>query len=74
MAKSLNGRWYSKTDPAVSLAIEKTYKKGYVTGFKYTTYPHKNGNRIVHEKFRAEYKEIEAGYTRTPLPLREKHL
>jgi hypothetical protein len=62
MAKSLNGRWYSITDPAVSLFIDKTYKKGYVTGFKYRKL--KDGGEI-HAQYKGTYEELQTYYTRT---------
>lgn len=34
--ETLNGYWVKKDDPSVTIYVERVFKKGYVTGFKYT--------------------------------------
>ena len=62
MPSLYNGRWKSKTDPTVTLVIEKTYKKGYVTGFSYCTLP---DGRRVHGKVKLTFSEIEQDFRRS---------
>ncbi|UYL93917.1 hypothetical protein PK21_gp74 [Geobacillus phage vB_GthS_PK2.1] len=59
MAK-LNGYWTSKTDPNVTVYVEKVYKKGYVTGFKYKKMPFGE----VHSRFKATFDELLKQYER----------
>ncbi|AQY55094.1 hypothetical protein [Geobacillus phage TP-84] len=59
MAK-LNGYWISKTDPNVTVYVEKVYKKGYVTGFKYM----KVADGEIHSRFKATFDELLDQYER----------
>ena len=58
--KSLNGYWVNKADKSISLYVERVYKKGYVTGFKY----HKIAGATVHSQFKATHEELQNDYER----------
>jgi hypothetical protein len=60
MGKSLNGYWQSKTDPAVTVYVEKVFKKGYVTGFHYR----KVSDGTVHAPLKISHEELQRDYTR----------
>lgn len=59
MAKSLNGYWISNENPDVTVFVEKVYKKGTVTGFKYT----KIRQGEVIGEFKATHEELQRDYT-----------
>lgn len=59
MAKQkLNGYWVSKTDPDVTIYVDRVYKKGYVTGFRYKKIPEgelASQLKITHEELLEQY-------------------
>ncbi|AQS44192.1 hypothetical protein LSG23_09390 [Bacillus velezensis] len=61
MAKSrLNGYWDNRLDANETVYVDRVYKKGYVTGFKYLQV----GEREVTSPFRATYEELEGNYNK----------
>lgn len=62
-SKRLNGRWIKKSDPNVTVFVEKVFKKGYVTGFTYikingVEHMSMNPLKISHEELQNEYEQV----------------
>lgn len=63
MAKqSLHGYWTSKEDPNVYIVVDKVYKKGYVTGFRYEKIPVQDGYGEVASQLRITQEELLSNY------------
>ncbi|ERH59206.1 MULTISPECIES: hypothetical protein [Bacillus amyloliquefaciens group] len=59
MAKTrLNGYWDNRLDANETVYVDRVYKKGYVTGFKYLQV----GEHEVISPFRATYEELEGKF------------
>lgn len=62
MPKSLNGYWTCKADNNRYIYVEKTFKKGYVTGFSYLSVDGKTvisttPLKITHEELQNQYEK-----------------
>lgn len=59
--QKLNGYWTNKANPDMYIFVEKVFKKGYVTGFKYSKNAegkeviHLDGLKITHEELERDY-------------------
>jgi hypothetical protein len=58
--ETLHGYWVSKKDPSVTICIDRVFKKGYVTGFKYTKIP----EGTVHGQLKISTEELLEQYER----------
>jgi hypothetical protein len=58
--EKLNGYWVSKADDNVTVAVDRVFKAGHVTGFKYT----KTSEGVVHSQFKASQEELKRDYKR----------
>lgn len=56
----LNGYWVHKTNPDVTVYVEKVWKAGHVTGFSYTKTP----KGTVHGELRITHDELKQDYER----------
>lgn len=56
----LNGYWVDKIDPDVTIFVEKVFKAGHVTGFKYTKTP----KGTVHSELKISHEELQRVYER----------
>jgi hypothetical protein len=57
---SLNGYWVKKDDENETVYVEKVFKKGYVTGFKYLSTP----AGTIHSQFKITHDELLEQYNR----------
>lgn len=60
MKEKLNGYWTSEADPAITICIDRVFKKGYVTGYSYV----KTLAGTVYGKIKLTNEELLSGYKR----------
>jgi hypothetical protein len=58
----LYGYWISKENPNIKVFVERVYKSGHVTGFKYEKLP--NGGELIHPPFKATWEELQEKFER----------
>jgi hypothetical protein len=58
----LHGYWVNKENPNITVFVEKVYKAGYVTGFKYEKLP--DGGELIYPPFKVTWDELQEKFER----------
>lgn len=61
--EDLNGYWTNKENPNIYVFVEKTFKKGYVTGFQYEKLSN-GGEKIFYPGIKLTHDELKEQYER----------